>query len=154
MDCLDLLAVQGTLKSLLQHHSSKSISSHRMCKYGVHPMSKGVEEVNIPKYVFQLFSMASWAEVRDLERSPCDIVHNGQYPRTQGRQRRAEVGLRGSGSINNKSITALDVNQKIRFCLFPLGNFANCLFLCPQGKEVSINIMLGKSGAHVSSVCK
>ena len=28
MDCLDLLAVQGTLKSLLQHHSSKiSISA-------------------------------------------------------------------------------------------------------------------------------
>ena len=24
MDCLDLLAVQGTLKSLLQHHSSKA----------------------------------------------------------------------------------------------------------------------------------
>ena len=24
MDCLDLLAVQGTLKSLLQHHSSKT----------------------------------------------------------------------------------------------------------------------------------
>ena len=29
MDCLDLLAVQGTLKSLLQHHSSKaSIPQH------------------------------------------------------------------------------------------------------------------------------
>ena len=29
MDCLDLLAVQGTLKSLLQHHSSKaSILQH------------------------------------------------------------------------------------------------------------------------------
>ena len=27
MDWLDLLAVQGTLKSLLQHHSSKSINS-------------------------------------------------------------------------------------------------------------------------------
>ena len=26
-ECLDLLAVQGTLKSLLQHHSSKSINS-------------------------------------------------------------------------------------------------------------------------------
>ena len=25
MDCLDLLAVQGTLKSLLQHHSSKAL---------------------------------------------------------------------------------------------------------------------------------
>ena len=28
MDCLDLLAVQGTLKSLLQHHSSKAILWH------------------------------------------------------------------------------------------------------------------------------
>ena len=27
MDCLDLLAVQGTLKSLLQHHSSKDLQS-------------------------------------------------------------------------------------------------------------------------------
>ena len=27
VDCLDLLAVQGTLKSLLQHHSSKVINS-------------------------------------------------------------------------------------------------------------------------------
>ena len=27
MDCLDLLAVQGTLKSLFQHHSSKGINS-------------------------------------------------------------------------------------------------------------------------------
>ena len=27
IDCLDLLAVQGTLKSPLQHHSSKSINS-------------------------------------------------------------------------------------------------------------------------------
>ena len=28
MDCLDLLAVQGTLKSLLQHHSSKASVVH------------------------------------------------------------------------------------------------------------------------------
>ena len=32
MECLDLLAVQGTLKSLLQHHSSKaSILQHSLC---------------------------------------------------------------------------------------------------------------------------
>ena len=29
MDCLDLLAVQGTLKSLLQHHSSKASVIHK-----------------------------------------------------------------------------------------------------------------------------
>ena len=30
MDWLDLLAVQGTLKSLLQHHSSKAIESYKI----------------------------------------------------------------------------------------------------------------------------
>ena len=29
MDCLDLLAVQGTLKNLLQHHSSKASNLQR-----------------------------------------------------------------------------------------------------------------------------
>ena len=33
MDWLDLLAVQGTLKSLLQHHSSKSINSSGFSNY-------------------------------------------------------------------------------------------------------------------------
>ena len=40
----------------------KSISSHRMCKYRVYPMSKGVKEVNIPKCVFRFFSLAKSAE--------------------------------------------------------------------------------------------
>ena len=37
MDCLDLLAVQGTLKSLLQHHSSKasSIMTARLYLYSL-----------------------------------------------------------------------------------------------------------------------
>src|SRR5690606_41133558 len=39
MDWLDLLAVQGTLKSLLQHHSSKARSEERRvgkgCRYGM-----------------------------------------------------------------------------------------------------------------------
>ena len=38
IDCFDLLAIQGTLKSLLQHHSSKSINSSALsflyiCEY-------------------------------------------------------------------------------------------------------------------------
>ena len=37
MDCLDLLAVQGTLKSLLQHHSSKaSIFRTRLSSQSTH----------------------------------------------------------------------------------------------------------------------
>ena len=33
MDLLDLLVVQGTLKSLLQHHSSKASSSPQICLF-------------------------------------------------------------------------------------------------------------------------
>ena len=36
MDCLDLLAVQGTLKSLLQHHSSKASILLRSAFFIVH----------------------------------------------------------------------------------------------------------------------
>ena len=36
MDWLDLLAVQGTLKSLLQHHSSKASSLRRSAFFTVH----------------------------------------------------------------------------------------------------------------------
>ena len=36
MDCLDLLAVQGTLKSLLQHHSSKASILQRSAFFTVH----------------------------------------------------------------------------------------------------------------------
>ena len=35
MDCLDLLAVQGTLKSLLQHHSSKASILRRSASFTV-----------------------------------------------------------------------------------------------------------------------
>ena len=35
MDCLDLLAVQGTLKSLLQHHSSKASVLQRSASFTV-----------------------------------------------------------------------------------------------------------------------
>ena len=36
MDCLDLLAVQGTLKSLLQHHTSKASILRRSAFFTVH----------------------------------------------------------------------------------------------------------------------
>ena len=37
MDWLDLLAVQGTLKSLLQHHNSKAINSSALSFLHLHP---------------------------------------------------------------------------------------------------------------------
>ena len=40
MDWLDLLAVQGTLKSLLQHHSSKASILRRSAFFTVQPLEK------------------------------------------------------------------------------------------------------------------
>ena len=52
MDWLDLLAVQGTLKSLLQHHSSKASILQCSAFFTVqlsHPYSTGKEKGNIDK---------------------------------------------------------------------------------------------------------
>ena len=50
MDWLDLLAVQGTLKSLLQHHSSKA--SILLCMESYNHLQKMVNEENISCYIF------------------------------------------------------------------------------------------------------
>ena len=47
MDWLDLLAVQGILKSLLQHHSSKASILRRSAFFIVHPYMMG-EPIGLP----------------------------------------------------------------------------------------------------------
>ena len=44
MDCLDLLAVQGTLKSLLQHHSSKASILRRSAFFIVSPTLTSIHD--------------------------------------------------------------------------------------------------------------
>ena len=68
MDCLDLLAVQGTLKSLLQHHSSKASILQRSAFFMVqlsHPyMTTGktialTRQTLVGKVMSLLFNMLS-----------------------------------------------------------------------------------------------
>ena len=68
MDCLDLLAVQGILKSLLQHHSSKASILQRSALFIVqlsHPyVTTGkkialTRQTFIGKVMFMLFNMLS-----------------------------------------------------------------------------------------------
>ena len=44
MDWLDLLTVQGTLKSLLQHHSSKTVQKHQF--FGTQPSSQSNSHIH------------------------------------------------------------------------------------------------------------
>ena len=70
MDGLDLLAVQGTLKSLLQHHSSKASILRRSAFFTIqlsHPyMTTGktialTRRTFVGKVVSPLFNMLSWS---------------------------------------------------------------------------------------------
>ena len=55
MDCLDLLAVQGTLKSLLQHHTSKAPVLQRSASFTVqlsHPYMTTGKTIALTRWTF------------------------------------------------------------------------------------------------------
>ena len=83
MDWLDLLAVQGTLKSLLQHHSSKASIFQRSAFFIVqlsHPcMTTGetialTRRTYVSKVMSLLFNMLSRLLIAFLPRSKCLLI--------------------------------------------------------------------------------
>ena len=72
MDWLDLLAVQGTLKNLLQHHSSKASTLRHSAFFIVqlsHPYRTPGKTIALTRWTFVgkvmslLFNMLSWSEL-------------------------------------------------------------------------------------------
>ena len=89
MDCLDLLAVQGTLKSLLQHHSSKASVLQCSAFFTVqlmHPyMTTGktialTRHILVGKVMSRLFTMLSRLVITFLLRSKCVLISWIQSP--------------------------------------------------------------------------
>ena len=89
MDWLDLLAVQGTLKSLLQHHSSKVSILRRLAFFIVqlsHPyMTTGktialTRWTLVGKVISLLFNMLSRLVIAFLPRSKCLLISWLQSP--------------------------------------------------------------------------
>ena len=88
MDWLDLLAVQGTLKSLLQHHSSKASILWRSAFFIVlsHPyMTTGkpialTRQTFVGKVISLLFNMLSRLVITFLPRSKCLLISWLQSP--------------------------------------------------------------------------
>ena len=89
MDWLDLLAVQGTLKSLLQHHSSKASILRRSAFFTVqhsHPYMTTGKTIDLTRrtYVDQvmslLFNMLSRLIITFLPRSKCLLISWLQSP--------------------------------------------------------------------------
>ena len=83
MDWLDLLVVQGTLKSLLQHHSSKASTLQRSAFFTVqlsHPyMPTGktialTRQTFVGKVISLLFNMLSKLVITFLSRSKCLLI--------------------------------------------------------------------------------
>ena len=91
MDWLDLLAVQGTLKSLLQHHSSKASLFWRSAFFTVqlsHPYTitgKTIaltRQTLVDKVVSLLFNMLSRLVIAFLPRSKCLLISWPESPST------------------------------------------------------------------------
>ena len=89
MDWLDLLAVQGTLKSLLQHHSSKASILWRSAFFTVqlsHPyMTTGktivlTRQTFVGKVMSLLFNMLCRLVITFLSRSKCLLISWLQSP--------------------------------------------------------------------------
>ena len=89
MDWLDLLAVQGTLKSLLQHHSSKASILWHSVFFTVqlsHPyMTTGktialTRQTFVDKVISLLFNMLSRLVITFLPRSKCLLISWLQSP--------------------------------------------------------------------------
>ena len=83
MDWLDLLAVQGTLKSLLQHHSSKASILQCSVFFIVqlsHPSMTTGKTITLTKWTFAgklmslLFNMLSRLVIAFLPRSKCLLI--------------------------------------------------------------------------------
>ena len=89
MDWVDLLAVQGTLKSLLQHHSSKALSLQRSTFFIVQlshpPMTTGktialTRQTFVDKVMSLLFTMLSRLVITFLPRSKRLLISWLQSP--------------------------------------------------------------------------
>ena len=89
MAWLDLLAIQGTLKSLLQHHSSKASILQRSVFFIVqlsHPhMTTGknialTRQAFVSKVMSLLFNMPSRLVIAFLPRSKCLLISQQQSP--------------------------------------------------------------------------
>ena len=89
MDWLDLLAVQGTLKSLLQHHSSKATILRCSAFFTVrlsHPYMTTGKTIALTRRTFVgkamslLFSMLSRLVITFLPRSQCLLISWLQSP--------------------------------------------------------------------------
>ena len=89
MDWLDLLAVQGTLNSLLQHHTSKALILQRSAFFTVqlsHPyMTTGktialTRRIFVGKVMSLLLNMLSRLVVTFLPRSKCLLISSLQSP--------------------------------------------------------------------------
>ena len=83
MDWLDLLAVQGTLKSLLQHHSSKASILRHLAFFIVqlsHPYMTTGKTIALTRWTFVskvmslLFNMLSSLVITFLPRSKCLLI--------------------------------------------------------------------------------
>ena len=136
MDCLDLLAVQGTLRSLLQHHSSKASILRCSAFFTVqllHPyMTTGItialtRRTFFGKVMSLLFNMLSRLVITFLPRSKCLLISWLQSPSAVILEPQKIKSATVSPSISCEVMVCLSI--KLACCLWG-DTLALCKYLC------------------------
>ena len=121
MDWLDLLAIQGTLKSLFQHHSSKVSILLRSAFFIVHlshPYMTTGKTIALTRWTFVskvmslLFNMLSRLVIAFLPRSKCLLISWLQSPSTvnlEPKRRKSDTVCTVSPSISHE-VMGLDLS--------------------------------------------
>ena len=108
MDWLDLLAVQGTLKSILQHHSWKALILRRSAFFTVqlsHPYVTTGKTIALTRWTFVgkvmslLLNMLSRLVITFLPRSKCLLISWLQSPSTDSCEKKGLEKQRRKGKI-------------------------------------------------------
>ena len=117
IDCLDLLAVQGTLKSLLQHHSTKASIQHSaffMVQFS-HPYMTTGKTIALTRWNFiskvmsLLFNMLSRLVITFLSngiKESCPSLHGGEKGGEQAQEKESSFykSLHRPARRSNQSI--------------------------------------------------
>ena len=132
-DWLDLLAVQGTLKSLLQHHSSKSPILQCSAFYRVqlsHPYMTTGKTIALTRWTFVgkvmslLLNMLSRSVITSLPRSKHLLISWLQSPSAVILEANTAGVLIEKGSLHSEDTYSqevmTDVETRVHMTLFPL----------------------------------
>ena len=153
MDWLDLLAVQGTVKSLLQHHSSKASIFRCSASFTVqfsHPYMTTGETTALTRQTFvgKVMSLLSWLVITFLPRSKCLLISWLQLPSAvilEPKKIKSDTASTVTYKKRIKQYFQCFIYQALIWHWFWASLVAQKVKICLQGRRPRFSLWVGKT---------